>query len=744
MELKIYNQSGKLKLTVNTADSSTWNTELMAENTVSATFTHPFFVALDVNDYVMLKGVKFSINKEYKPKQVSTQEYNYTVKFYGPEHDAERVMFLNLTDGQYELQFYLDDGPAMHLQRWIDNMNRVYGEKRWSMGDVLDAPKKTVEYNNTTCWDALSLISDAFEAEWWTDGFKINLTRCERGDRVELGYMQGLTSLTQSENSSDVKFFTRLFPLGSTRNIDRKRYGFSRLQLPNRAKYVNRNTRYGLYEYVEEAAFADIYPHYRGTVHTVRQEEKTDENDKKITVYYFDDIGMTFDPNDFEIGGLAKHITFQTGELAGREFEVKYDSKAMEWEIINTYPSETEQIPGKNLIPAPEDEYIPWNFSLPTGLEKEAEAAYETAVNSYLEKYSEDMSKYGGETDYTYIDKNNIPLQLGQNVRLLSDKFFNEGFSDTRITKVVRKLDNLSMATIECTNMVGKGWKRTVDASLAQLQYVMSSGSNPSSGNSSSTSIEISDKLKNNIVVNSNDVGYFKKKDVLLAGQTWETIFRKMLYKPMGGELSSSISTSDSVEYGTKKGRITYTATRNGQGEMTKAFYDDNENNKLVFSTESQGIQTAVRTLSGTYTQRETHKATVVYASSDILPEKTLTDTITVNVYRKWFAGVVDSEPTTSAQVRALGSSGFYTGPVMPTINVGNWRTIIICIPQGSVTYAKLENSFGNIIQNSHIWSELADMKVAGDNNLGEIPYKVYKIETEGINDPDKLTFKIE
>lgn len=742
MELKIYNQNGELKLTVNTAASSTWNTELMAENAVSATFTHPFFVALDVNDYVMLNDIKFSINKEYKPKQVSTQEYNYTVKFYGPEHDAERVMFLNLTDGQYELQFYLDDSPAMHLQRWIDNMNRVYGEKRWSIGDVLDAPKKTVEYNNATCWDALSLISDAFEAEWWTDGFKINLTRCERGDRVELGYMQGLTSLTQSENSSDVKFFTRLFPLGSTRNIDRNRYGFSRLQLPNRAKYVDRNTRYGLYEYVEESAFADIYPHYRGTVNTVRQEEKVDENDKKITIYYFDDIGMTFDPNDFEIGGLAKHITFQTGELAGREFEVKYDSKTMEWEIINTYPSETEQIPGKNLIPAPGDEYIPWNFSLPTGLEKEAEVAYETAVNSYLEKYSEDMSKYGGETDYTYIDKNNIPLQLGQNVRLLSDKFFDEGFSDTRITKVTRKLDNLSMATIECTNMVGKGWKRTVDASLAQLQYVMSSGSNPSSGSSSSTSIDVSDKLKKNIVVNSNDVGYFKKKDVLLAGQTWETIFRKMLYKPMGGELSSSISTSDKVEYGTKQGRITYTATRNGQGEMTKAFYDENEDKKLVFSAESQGIQTAVLTLSGTYTKRETHRATVVYASSDILPEKTLNDTITVNVYRRWFAGVVDSEPKTSAQVRALGSSGLYTGAKEYDFNVGIWTTMVICIPSDSMDTVIKEGTQGNYLESSGVYKGMKQIKVAGANNSTEIIYSMYIFMVDTVSDEAKFKFK--
>ena len=415
----------------------------------------------------------------------------------------------------------------------------------------------------------------------------------------------------------------------------------------------------------------------------------------------------------------------------------------MEWEIINTYPSETEQIPGKNLIPAPGDEYIPWNFSLPTGLEKEAEAAYETAVNSYLEKYSEDMSKYGGETDYTYIDKNNIPLQLGQNVRLLSDKFFNEGFSDTRITKVVRKLDNLSMATIECTNMVGKGWKRTVDASLAQLQYVMSSGSNPSSGNSSSTSIEVSDKLKKNIVVNSNDVGYFKKKDVLLAGQTWETIFRKMLYKPMGGELSHSISTSDSVEYGTKKGRITYTATRNGQGEMTKAFYDDNENNKLVFSTESQGIQTAVRTLSGTYTQRETHKATVVYASSDILPEKTLTDIITVNVYRKWFAGVVSAIPTTSAQVRALSASGLFDGSSYG-FTISNYRTFVICIPSGTIKEVSLEERYQYNFMDLDSAANPKKISVEGANGSAAIEYTMYIFTTTTAStETDKFTFKM-
>jgi len=474
MELKIYNQNKELKLTVDTSSSSTWNMELMAENAVSATFTHPFFVALDVNDYVILEGVKFSINKEYKPKQTSTQEYSYTVKFYGPEHDAQRVMYLNLTDGQYSSEFVLDGSPRQHLQRWVENMNRIYGQTLWSIGDVVVLPNQTIEYNNMTCWDALSSIADAFETEWWADGYVINLCRCERGERVSLGYMQGMISLNQSENSNDVKFFTRLIPLGSTKNIDRNRYGFSRLQLPDRATYVDRNTHYGLFETVEEAAFTDIYPHYKGTVSSVRQEEKAGEDKKPFTVYYFKDNGMDFDPCQYEIAELVKHITFQTGDLAGRDFEANYDSKTKEWEIINTYPDETTQVPGGNLIPKPEDEYIPWNFSLPAEYERRAEQEYKAAVDDYLAKFSDDTAKYGGDTDYIYIDKNNITLQLGQSVQLLSNEYFGEaGARNSRMTKVVRKLDNLSSATIECTNQVGKGWKKSVDSSLEQLKYVV-------------------------------------------------------------------------------------------------------------------------------------------------------------------------------------------------------------------------------------------------------------------------------
>lgn len=475
MELKIYNRSGELKLTVSTSSSSTWNQELMKEYSVSVSFTHPSYVMLDVEDYVLLEGVKFSIKKEYKPRQKDTQTYSYSVKFYAPIHDAEQVKYLHLTDGAYNPQFSLDGGPREHLQKWAENMNRIYGREVWRIGDVVVADNRTIEYNNVTCWDAATMIAEAFGTEWWTDGFTFNLSRCEHGEPVELGYMRGLTSLAQSENSDSVKFFTRLVPLGSTKNIDPSRYGFSRLQLPDQSKYVDRNTNYGLYEHVEEDAFAGIFPHYTGSVTAVRSEEKTGDDGNRFTVYYFKDSGMQFDPNGNEIAGLVKHVSFQTGDLAGRDFEANYDSKTGEWEIINTYPDDRTQIPGGSLIPAVGNEYIPWNFRMPVEYETQAELDYKAAVDDYLARYSEDVSKYGGDTDYIYIDRNRIPLLPGQRVRLLSDKYFSAsgGTRDTRMTKVVRKLDNLSIATIECTDQVGKGWKSRVDSSLTDLKYIL-------------------------------------------------------------------------------------------------------------------------------------------------------------------------------------------------------------------------------------------------------------------------------
>lgn len=479
MELKIYDKANNLRLTASPNSSSSVTEEIGGECSVSASFTHTGYVPLDVDDYIELEGVRYKVKSRYRPKQKNTQTYEYSVKFYAPIHDAEDTLML-FQEGGTTSEFSYDGGPREHLQLWIENMNRRAGGNLWSIGTVITAENKVIDYRNVKCWDAAfgsNGIAATFDTEMWADGYVINLCKAERGEVVELGYLQGLTNLAQEDNG-EVKFFTRLFPLGSTRNIDATKYGYSRLQLPSREIYVDKNVDlYGVKEETEEAAFAEIYPQYVGTVSSVRTEEKTSEEGRKYTVYYFKDNGMNWNPKDYEIPDLDYMLQFQTGELAGRgtdgSFQAAWHEDTREWEIINVYPDDTTQIPGDVIIPNPGDKYIPWNFAMPQEYITAAEQAYKQAVDDYLNTYSFDPNKYTGTTDRNYIENNNTPLRIGWNVRLLSEQYFGStgGYKDTRITKVQRKLNDLCQATITCSDEVGAGWKSSVDNSLNSLRY---------------------------------------------------------------------------------------------------------------------------------------------------------------------------------------------------------------------------------------------------------------------------------
>lgn len=479
MELKIYDKANNLRLTASPNTSSSVTEEIGGECSVSASFTHTEYIPLDVDDYIELEGVRYKVKSRYRPKQKNTQTYEYSVKFYAPIHDAEDTLML-FQEGGTTSEFSYDGGPREHLQLWIDNMNRRAGGNLWSIGTVITADNKTIDYRNVKCWDAAfgsNGIAATFETEMWADGYAINLCKAERGEMVELGYLQGLTNLAQEDNG-EVKFFTRLFPLGSTRNIDATKYGYSRLQLPDRSIYVDKNVDlYGVKEETEETAFSEIFPKYIGTISSVRSEEKENEEGRKYTVYYFKDNGMNWNPQDYEIPDLDYMLQFQTGELAGRgtdgSFQAAWHEDTREWEIINVYPDDTTQIPGGAIIPTPGDQYIPWNFAMPQEYITEAEQEYKQAVDDYLNTYSFDPNKYTGTTDRNYIEKNNTTLRIGWNVRLLSEQYFGStgGYKDTRITKVQRKLNDLCQATITCSDEVGTGWKSSVDNSLDSLRY---------------------------------------------------------------------------------------------------------------------------------------------------------------------------------------------------------------------------------------------------------------------------------
>lgn len=476
MELAIYNRQGTLKRKVSPDSSSRWTEEVGTEFVVTVNFTTWEFFVLSVGDYVEISGKRFSIRKEYRPKKTDTQKYTYNISFYGREHDMQDLLFCRLNQGEDDLEsvFAYDGTPMEMLEKLVANMNRNTDGVTWRAGQAVTGDRKTINFNGLFCWDAAGEIAGAWETEWWLDGEYLNIGKCEHGERVTLGYMKGLkTGLTQNENSNSIKWFTRLIPVGSTKNIDPSKYGYTHLQLPSRDKYIDLNTQLGLKEHREEAAFQDIFPHRLGTVSSVRSEEQTNTDGEEYTVYYIKDKDLPFNPDEYMISEEVIHITFESGDLSGREFECNWHNGTQEFEIINTYPDENTQIPGGNIIPNIGDTYILTNIRMPDEYYPIAEEQYKQAVDSFLTEYSKDISIYSGDTDYIHVDKNSVPLSLGQRVRLEDAQYFEAGYLDTRITRIERKLGNLSEASIDCSSAVSTSWKSSVDSTLNNLEYTL-------------------------------------------------------------------------------------------------------------------------------------------------------------------------------------------------------------------------------------------------------------------------------
>lgn len=472
MELKIYNRNRVLKLTASPSENSTRQKQLMSEHVLNLSFTAFACVPLDVYDYVEYAGVRFWVIEKYVPKQTSTVEWEYDVRLYGVESLLKQALMLKLVDGENDPVFSLTAPAREHVALAVENINRQMGVTDWKVGEVIATENLTIDYSGTYCDEALAKIAEAAKTEFWFDGYTVNLCRCEYGEATTLGYGKGLLSM-EREAASNIKFFTRLFPIGSTRNIDPEEYGYSRLQLPSRRSYVERNTQYGIVEHYEEETFTGIYPHRIGTVTGVRSEERKDNDGKPFLIYYFRDSALDFDPNDYEMAGLVKQATFQSGELNGRDFEVNYDTRKQEFEIITQWPYDDDtQLPGGFLVPKVGDEYILWNIRMPKEYYAAAEREYVEAVDAYLDEHDKDRYVYKVATDYIELEKRALVLDVGQRVRLVSDQYFpGVGYRESRITSLTQNLLRPTEMDIEVSDVVGKSSLEKINDELGEVKH---------------------------------------------------------------------------------------------------------------------------------------------------------------------------------------------------------------------------------------------------------------------------------
>ncbi len=494
--ITIYGSDGIAKAQIATDDNSTQVKEIQGDNILTLSFTLYEHIALEVNDYTEFQGERYWLMEQYKPEQLSTVEWKYDVKLYGIESLLKRFLVLNDTDGDDEPVFTLTAPPREHVALIVKSINNgMNNTTDWKVGTVEGTENIVIDYEGKYCDEALKEVAEKAgnRAEWWCEGQTVNVCRCEHGEEVTLAYGKGLTSL-ECDMADNVKFYTRLYPIGSSRNIDPERYGHSRLQLPNGEKHIDVNVeKYGIWHHYEADAFADIYPKRIGTVTGVRSEQVTGEDGNPFKIYYFRDDSMGFDPNDYEIGGKVKRVSFQEGsELAGLGdeengtyyFEVNFNSDTREFEIITIWPYDDDtQLPNDILIPKVGDKYILWNIRMPDEYYPLAEQEFKQAVDKYNEEHAIDVSCYKSPTDHVYIEEHGIDLYIGRRVRLESIKYFPEtGFRNSRITKVTRKVNLPSQMDIEISDATSTGTMEAISDSITDAKnYVKTatSGSFP-------------------------------------------------------------------------------------------------------------------------------------------------------------------------------------------------------------------------------------------------------------------------
>lgn len=463
MELKIYDKRNRLRTTLVPDSSSTHHEEVGGDDYLSVSLDSQECVTLELNDWTVWEGRKFWCVETYTPKQTGRRKWTYSVKLYGAASLIKQALMLNTEDSPV---FSYTATAREHVALVVKNLNRwMGGITDWKVGKVEATGNIVVDYSEGLYGnDALKKIADEAGTEWWIEGMTVNVCRCERGDEVTLGYGNGLLSI-ERDSADNVKFFTRLFPIGSSRNIDAEKYGSSRLLLPSRATYVERNTELGIVEHFEQTAFQEIYPRRTGKVSSVRKETKKGDDGKPFDIYYFTDGEMNFDPNEYEIGGLVKRVTFQTGQLAGlgndedgeHYFEVNYNSETREFELITIWPYDDDtQVPGGVLEPKAEDTYILWNVRMPDEYYPIAEEEYATAVEKYMDEHCLDKSVYKCSTDYVALKKRGVVPCMGQRVQLESDRFFASGYRESRITVVDQKLERPTEADIEISDVLSQ------------------------------------------------------------------------------------------------------------------------------------------------------------------------------------------------------------------------------------------------------------------------------------------------
>lgn len=411
-----------------TAAKQNW--ALNAEDTIAITVVSPFPQSYGIGDVITVFGRDYRLNRLPKVSKTGMQEYQYDLEFEGIQYDLMRVTYdVNINTTNNQLQDIQGDSLTGDLKRFmevlISNANRVFPGK-WALGvcPETDGDNTLTFSESDNCLSVLQTLCSEdkfgveFEIERVNGVYVINIKKTIGQTLpfvLEYGKGKGLYSISR-ENVSSSNIVTRLKVYGSTENITSK-YRADRLCMYGKDKassYIEKADAVAKYGIFEGRKNFDIKPTFTGKVSSVVDGD----------VLSFIDTSFPFDINAknasgetlYLISGVSAKVHFNSGNLAGYEFEVHaYDHATHKFTLVkqtddrgNVFPSETSpafQI-SKN------DTYKVLDIACSRDIEEAAEKKLAEEGNKYYDQNSQPKVQYSVNVTKAFIE-NKLALSDG-------------------------------------------------------------------------------------------------------------------------------------------------------------------------------------------------------------------------------------------------------------------------------------------------------------------------------------------
>lgn len=434
-------------------------------------------VEIPVGAWVEYEGEIFTLEKASDFTKKSSRDFSYTLTLEYDWSRSEKYKVKNPADGR--LKFSYTAKPHEFIQLLVDNMNMR--EEGWTVGECIDAVEQVISFNHVYCSDALTQIADAFETEWEVIGKTINLRKVEyfKENPLPLSYGRGngfKTEISRS-NQDGSRAVEILYVQGGTENINPSRYESSELLLPK-----SQELEYEGRTYVSSAD--GLYITRKGKEPSSKVEDSLDcssispkrvgEVSAVVVVdeakHFYDFIDTTI-PSDLNftkclIEGETMTVIFQSGMLAGKEFEVKYvhDAKggkaARRFEIVQQ-DIDGQTMPNDIFKPVAGDKYAVFHISLPDAYvcnnADKSGASWDMFREAarYFYEHEGELFTFKGTLDGIWAKKD--WLNIGGRIKpgayvLFSDEQFHPEGSLVRMTEVKSFVNNPHSPVIVLSN----------------------------------------------------------------------------------------------------------------------------------------------------------------------------------------------------------------------------------------------------------------------------------------------------